>query len=174
MLSSRTCVRGRANRVVVLSRKEKSSPIPSTAPPQTQDGTNLRRSARIQTTLRKSAREVRSPPASNVQASRSASARQPPLTGEASPAAEAIPTDTISPPGNTSTDTGRVDASPNDTEAVADACAVYTSKDLKFINKDRREIPPKVVFKDSWPVGHSVELETYSTSSGQFGLPVLW
>ena len=168
--------RGRANRVATLSRKEESSPIAPAAPPPTQDGTNLRRSERI----KKSARGVRSPPASNVRAPppRPARATRPPPTGEASPAAEVMPMDATSPPGNATADTGKntslVDASPNDAEALADTCAVYSLGSLEFTNTNPSGIPPKVVTKDSWPVRCSIELETYSTSSGQLGLPVLW
>jgi len=81
-------------------------------------------------------------------------------------------------PGNATIDTGKntslVGASPNDVEALADACAIYSFGSLEFTNTNHGGIPAKVVTKDSWPVGCSIELETYSTSSGQFGLPVLW
>jgi len=79
-----------------------------------------------------------------------------------------MPADTTSLPGDTGKNTSLVDASPR-----ASACAIYSLGGLKFTNTNHSEIPPKVVMNDSWPVGCRIELETYSTSSGQFGLPVL-
>ena len=172
-LSGRTCTRGRANRVATLSPKKKSGPTPPAAPSQTEDGMELRRSTRNKVC-------TWPPRADNVQAPppRPASATQPPRTGRVSPATEAIPADSTPPTVNTCTGTERntlpVDANANDTEALADACAVYALEGVELMNKDHSGIPSAIVFKDSWPVGDSIELDAYSTISGQFGLPVLW
>ena len=56
VLSSRTCIRGRANRVAVLLRKEENSPIPPAAPPKTQDDMILRRTARNKMSAREAGR----------------------------------------------------------------------------------------------------------------------
>ena len=56
-----------------------------------------------------------------------------------------------------------IDARPNEPqrpEASADACAVYSLGGLEFTNTNHSKIPPKVVTKDSWPVGCSIKLET--------------
>jgi hypothetical protein len=211
ILSTRTCIRGRANRVAFLSPQEEINPIPLAAPPKTQYDTDLGNSRR-----KKPSGGAQLPPASNfIVPSPSAGTGRPPPKGQASLAAEVIPSDTTShhsnttidttrnisgagrppPPGeaspaaeviqsdatshqsNTTTDTKRstslVDASPNDAEALADALAFYRLRQLQYINKDHSTIRTKIATKDSWPVDRSVELDMYSTSSGQFGLPVL-
>ena len=176
VVSSRTCIRGRANRVAVLTRKGNIDPQQSEALAETPDSETARRSSRIK---KLSVCEGRRPPASSVHVPPPQSTTVAPIppSGEASPAAVAVLADTA-PPSNRSTKTRRNasvdDASPNPTEALADACAVYEFGDLELTEMDDGSIPTQIVFKDSWSVGGSIELDTYSPTSGQFGVPILW
>jgi hypothetical protein len=104
-----------------------------------------------------SARGVRLPPNNVPVPSRFASAGRP------LPKSKVMASDTSSHHGNTTTDSRR-------NTSLADA-----GPDGAFPNQNNvhGNIHTLVFIKDSWPVGRSVELDTYSTSSGQFGLPVL-